>query len=128
VVAGRKAWTRDRIARVADWAWPCVEAHLATVLPGERIFRGVDRYQATDVHRERLRDRIPKSAIGGSGLLAHVTGEKRPATVANPVAMPEENAEKLHEEAPATDWAAETSDDSRGGTRTRDPGIMSAVL
>jgi hypothetical protein len=47
------AWTRDRIARVADWAWPFVEAHLRTVLPGEPIFRGVDRHQAGDVHRER---------------------------------------------------------------------------
>ncbi|MBA3894934.1 MAG: hypothetical protein H0X69_14820 [Gemmatimonadales bacterium] len=46
---GTKEWTRDRIARVADWAWPYVEAHLAAVLPGERIFRGVDRHQAGEV-------------------------------------------------------------------------------
>jgi hypothetical protein len=33
-----------------------------------------------------------------------------------------------HEESPATLYEHEASDDSRGGTRTRDPGIMSAVL
>src|SRR5262249_23585575 len=34
----------------------------------------------------------------------------------------------MDEESPATPWEREASDDSRGGTRTRDPGIMSAVL
>jgi Phage integrase family len=34
----------------------------------------------------------------------------------------------LHEQTLASDDACEGSDDSRGGTRTRDPGIMSAVL
>jgi len=51
---GTKAWTRDRIARVADWAWPHVTAHLATLLPGERLSRGVTRCAAGDVHRDRL--------------------------------------------------------------------------
>ncbi|HEX3236141.1 MAG TPA: hypothetical protein VHR41_18245 [Gemmatimonadales bacterium] len=41
---GTKAWTRDRLARVADWAWPLVHEHLATALPGERVFRGWDRW------------------------------------------------------------------------------------
>jgi hypothetical protein len=54
--------------------------------------------------------------------------EKWPSRVATDVATERAEAEKSHEEAPATDWAAEASDDSRGGTRTRDPGIMSAVL
>ncbi len=62
---GRKAWTRDRIARVADWAWPWVEEHLRGVLPGERVFRGTNRYQASDVHRERLR------ALGLEGYRLH---------------------------------------------------------
>ncbi|HLQ23575.1 MAG TPA: tyrosine-type recombinase/integrase, partial [Gemmatimonadales bacterium] len=52
---GTKAWTRDRIARVADWAWPHVQAHLDTLLPGERLFRGISRRAAGDVHRERLK-------------------------------------------------------------------------
>ena len=37
-------------------------------------------------------------------------------------------SEESHEESPATQWEREASGDSRGGTRTRDPGIMSAVL
>lgn len=32
-----------------------MERHLATLLPGERIFRGIDRWKASDYHRERLR-------------------------------------------------------------------------
>ena len=52
---GTKAWTRDRISYIADWAWPHIEQHLETVLPGERLFRGVDRWQVGDHHRERCR-------------------------------------------------------------------------
>jgi integrase len=43
---GTKTWTRDRLARVADWAWPFVQERLATVLPGERVFRGLDRWRS----------------------------------------------------------------------------------
>ena len=174
---GTKAWTRDRLARVADWAWPYVEAHLASVLPGERVFRGVDRWIAGDAHRERLR------ALGLAGyrlhdarhhwavrmaragapfeliarqlghrdvaMVAKVYGrfkpdteerdrwerlaaardaEKWPGRVATDVANDAENTEKSHEQTPASADAYEGSEDSRGGTRTRDPGIMSAVL
>jgi integrase len=52
---GTKAWTRDRISYIADWAWPHIEQHLETVLPGERLFRGMDRWQVGDHHRERCR-------------------------------------------------------------------------
>ena len=52
---GTKAWARDRIAYVADWAWPAIEQHLATLTPGERLFRGVDRWQVGDAHRDRCR-------------------------------------------------------------------------
>jgi hypothetical protein len=38
------------------------------------------------------------------------------------------SSQKPHEESPATLYEREASEDSRGGTRTRDPGIMSAVL
>jgi hypothetical protein len=34
--------------------------------------------------------------------------------------------EILDEQSPATPWEREASNDSRGGTRTRDPGIMSS--
>jgi integrase len=174
---GTKAWTRDRLARVADWAWPYLEAHLANVLPGERVFRGVDRWMAGDTHRERLR------ALGLSGhrlhdarhhwavrmaragapfeliarqlghrdvaMVAKVYGRFKPDTeerdrweriaaardaekwagrVATDVASGVENGGKEDENSPATAWVDEASDNSRGGTRTRDPGIMSAVL
>jgi hypothetical protein len=48
--------------------------------------------------------------------------------VAKAVAKGSAEGEKAHEESPATLGEREASDDSRGGTRTRDPGIMSAVL
>ena len=51
---GTKAHTRDRVVRVADWAWPHVEQHLKTLLPGERLFRDLDRKTAGDAHRARL--------------------------------------------------------------------------
>jgi hypothetical protein len=50
--------------------------------------------------------------------------EKRPGRIATNVASAAEEVEKPHEETPATDWVDEGSANSRGGTRTRDPGIM----
>lgn len=52
---GTKAWNRDRLAYVTDWAWPFVERHVSTLLPGARIFRGIDRWKASNYHRERLK-------------------------------------------------------------------------
>ena len=54
--------------------------------------------------------------------------EKWSNRVAKDVANASEMGEKAHEESPATHDEREASEDSRGGTRTRDPGIMSAVL
>jgi integrase len=174
---GTKAWTRDRLARVADWAWPYLQEHLAAVLPGERVFRGLDRWQVGDVHRDRLR------AIGLEGyrlhdsrhhwavrmaragapfeliarqlghrdvaMVAKVYGrfkpdteerdrweriaserdaEKWPAKGAKGASTAAHHGENKDEESPATPLEYEALDDSRGGTRTRDPGIMSAVL
>jgi integrase len=51
---GTKAHTRDRVVRVADWAWPFVAHHIATLLPGERLFRALDRWQVLKAHRDRL--------------------------------------------------------------------------
>ncbi len=174
---GTKAWTRDRLARVADWAWPFLEQHCATVLPGERLFRGIDRWQASEAHRERCR------ALGLTGyrlhdarhhwavrmaragapfeliarqlghrdvaMVAKVYGRFKPDTEerdrweriashrdcekwaargAKGGATPSAHAEEQSEESPATAYECEASDSSRGGTRTRDPGIMSAVL
>jgi hypothetical protein len=164
-------------ARVADWAWPWIQEHLQTVLPGERVFRGIDRWQAGDYHRERLR------ALGLEGhrlhdarhhwavrmaragapfeliarqlghrdvtMVAKVYGQFKPDTeerdrweriaagrdqekwasrIATDVASAAEAVKKPHEKTPATECVDEGSVSSRGGTRTRDPGIMSAVL
>ena len=166
---GTKAWTRDRIARVADWAWPFAERHLVSVLPGERVFRGMNRWQASQAHRERCR------ALGLEGyrlhdarhhwavrmaragapfeLIARQLGHRDVAMVAkvygrfkpdteerdrweriaavrdrekwhHPASKEGANAEKQDEAGAGNGWES----DSRGGTRTRDPGIMSAVL
>jgi hypothetical protein len=53
---------------------------------------------------------------------------KWPRGVANAVAKDESGVKNVDEESPATLYEREVLDDSRGGTRTRDPGIMSAVL
>ena len=54
--------------------------------------------------------------------------EKWPGRITTDVASAAAELEKEHEESPATPLECEALDDSRGGTRTRDPGIMSAVL
>jgi integrase len=51
---GTKAHTRDRVVRIAEWAWPYLEKHLKKTLPGEYLFRGIDRKTASDAHRARL--------------------------------------------------------------------------
>jgi integrase len=170
---GTKAWTRDRIARVADWAWPHVVAHLATLTPGERLSRGIHRWAASDAHRERLR------ALGLVGYRLHDSRHHWAVRMVR-VGMPLElcarqlghrdvmmvarvygrfvpnhqERDRWEQAAAALDvekWGqmgtttgtsslmpkssevanvndASDFDDSRGGTRTRDPGIMSAVL
>jgi hypothetical protein len=54
--------------------------------------------------------------------------EKGTRGVAMNLAAPPGIVEKVDEQTPASDDASEGYQDSRGGTRTRDPGIMSAVL
>jgi integrase len=174
---GTKAWTRDRLARVADWAWPIVAEHLATVLPGERVFRGFDRWAVGEAHRQRLRvlglegyrlhdarhHWAVRMARAGApfeliarqlghrdvAMVAKVYGrfkpdteerdrweriaaardvEKWPSSGAKAGAKDAEPLQNPHEETPASATAHEGYEDSRGGTRTRDPGIMSAVL
>jgi integrase len=174
---GTKAWTRDRIALVADWAWPHVERHLKTLTPGERLFRGLHRWVAGDVHRARCR------ALGLTGyrlhdarhhwavrmvragmplelvarqlghrdvvMVAKVYGRFVPTTVERhrweraASAIDREKwtdlgtsvgtsssaaADAPDAERPVTNSGHEPWENSRGGTRTRDPGIMSAVL
>jgi len=50
--AGTKTHSRDRVVRVADWAWAYVTPLLDDLLPSARLFAGItDRYAAGDVHR-----------------------------------------------------------------------------
>ena len=48
---GTKTHARDRTAYIAEWAWPYVERHMATLTPGALLFPGVDRWRASDEHR-----------------------------------------------------------------------------
>lgn len=50
--AGTKTHQRDRVVRVADWAWPYVLELLEGKLPDARLFDGIpDRWVAGDNHR-----------------------------------------------------------------------------
>lgn len=51
--AGTKTHARDRVVRVADWAWLYLEELLHDKHPDARIFDEIpDRWYAADVHRE----------------------------------------------------------------------------
>jgi integrase len=50
--AGTKTHARDRIVRVAEWAWPYVEAHCSTMHPNAPLFPHCDRWRAQDHHKE----------------------------------------------------------------------------
>lgn len=53
--AGTKAHARDRIARVADWAWPHVKKLVAGKLPTARLFpEGWDRWKVSKRHRQTV--------------------------------------------------------------------------
>lgn len=53
--AGTKTHTRDRQAKVADWAWPTLWAHAKTVLPAARIFPAHwSRHTCSDWHRQTI--------------------------------------------------------------------------
>ena len=167
---GTKAHTRDRIVRVAQWAWPVVVDHLQTLTPGERLFRGIHRWRVGDVHRERLRVLgLPHHRVHDARhfyairavragtpyeLVARQLGHADVQMVARVygryalrsderdrweriAAEQDEKVQQMgtvvgteaHENRPSqphvSDWPDENS---RGGTRTHDPGIMSAVL
>lgn len=52
--AGTKTYNRDRICLVAEWAWPYVERLCRGKLPAARLFEGISRWTASDVHRDTL--------------------------------------------------------------------------
>ena len=45
---GTKTHSRDRVAAIAKWAWPYVEARLSTMLPNAPMFPNMDRWRALD--------------------------------------------------------------------------------
>ncbi len=75
--------------------------------------RFVPRAAEWDYWREKV-SQLQAEKLGAFGT-AHGTGQETPSDV-------------LGAETPSTAYEREGYDDSRGGTRTRDPGIMSAVL
>lgn len=54
--AGTKAYRRDRVSRVADWAWPIVNAHVAGMLPTARLWPVAwNRWTVSDWHRDTVK-------------------------------------------------------------------------
>ena len=52
--AGTKTSTRDRVCRVADWAWVHLENYIEDMLPTVPLFPGWNRWTVSDWHRETL--------------------------------------------------------------------------
>ena len=54
--AGTKAHARDRVCRVADWAWPILWEHLQHHLPTARLFPAeLTRWTVSDWHRATVK-------------------------------------------------------------------------
>jgi len=166
--AGTKTHSRDRIVRVADWAWEYIKERIADLRPNDLLFPGIDRWQAADAHNAacalaeiedyQLRDQRHSYAVRAARagtpaeLIARQLGHANAVLVLKvygkfmPSQQDRDKWEKLatlQDKANAKQGTVRgtvprkniTSDDlspspasSRGGTRTRDPGIMSAVL
>jgi integrase len=66
--AGTKTHSRDRMVRVADWAWGYVEELLGGKHPDARIFDQIpDRWRAADVHTDAIDSLIEKKFTGYTG-------------------------------------------------------------
>jgi|SRR5580704_975235 integrase len=54
-IVSKRTKTRRNVARrnpkVADWAWPYVERHIALLTPNAPLFAGINRWTASDKHR-----------------------------------------------------------------------------
>jgi integrase len=62
---GTKTSTRDRTARIADWAWPAIWTHAQFKLPGAPLFpESWDRWTASDWHRQTIGEGV-KDTHGG---------------------------------------------------------------
>ena len=168
--AGTKTHSRDRIVRVAEWAWPYLEERIASLRPNDLLFPGVDRWAASDAHRaacrlaeienHQLRDQRHSYAVraaragtpaeliarqlghANAVLVLKVYGRFMPsqqdrdkweriadvqdkeaaaaATATEPCTVLGTVPRNNESQPPVSDWPT----NSRGGTRTRDPGIM----
>ncbi|MDX2261523.1 MAG: tyrosine-type recombinase/integrase [Gemmatimonadales bacterium] len=49
---GTKNIWRDRVVGIEDWAIPYLREHIRLLTPGARIFPGMNRWTASDVHRK----------------------------------------------------------------------------
>ena len=51
---GTKSHNRDRVVKVASWAWPYILRHLAAApaFPSAPLFPDIDRWEAGDAHRD----------------------------------------------------------------------------
>jgi integrase len=181
--AGTKNHNRNRVVRVAEWAWPFVQKHCVGLPADSLLFGGIDRWLAGDSHRAachalqvedyRQKDQRHSYAVRAirigtpAELVARQLGHtdatmvlkvygrflpnhderakwelmaaehdqqqaerKQDSTLASvpsrvPVGATDSgtHTQKSRKPAGSRDLA-----NSRGGTRTRDPGIMSAVL
>lgn len=63
---GTKTHTRDRVARVANWAWPIVERYIATMLPSAWLFEAMPG--ATDARKADLLSRRHRKHLASIGL------------------------------------------------------------
>lgn len=67
---GTKSEFRHRVCLVAEWAWPFVAARIRDLLPDGRLFSGVSRWTASDVHRAAL-ERLRLRGEGRNALRLH---------------------------------------------------------
>lgn len=56
--AGTKAHTRDRVARVDEWAWPILWEYAKGTLPATPLWHGLTRWTASDWHRQTVKDGV----------------------------------------------------------------------
>lgn len=54
--AGTKTHTRDRVCRIAEWAWPLIARHVAPLIGTARVFPATwSRWTVSDWHRETVK-------------------------------------------------------------------------
>jgi integrase len=79
--AGTKTHSRDRVVRVADWAWPYVQRAMKRKQKDDLLFEGIpDRWYANDAHRAAVKALTHDSAgkpIAGSPFIGYTMRDHR---------------------------------------------------